>query len=106
MTNAILARTPSSSSVDSKIVNIESSLQQLLENIDEVFWIVSCPDRRAIYISPAVERVWGRKREDVMQSADAWADSVHPEDKPRMLEVFATLQPGSHTYRIVRPDGT
>jgi PAS domain S-box-containing protein len=87
----------------------EERFRQLAENINEVFWITDVTKEQIIYISPAYETVWGRPREDLYRSSQAWVQSIHREDQTRVLEAVRQKQPqGTYdeTYRILRPDGT
>jgi PAS domain S-box-containing protein len=82
---------------------------QLTNHITDVFWIRS-PDMREVhYISPAFERIWGRSVESLYANPQQWADFILPEDRERVLGVFAGLTGDAPSldieYRIVRPDG-
>jgi diguanylate cyclase (GGDEF)-like protein/PAS domain S-box-containing protein len=83
--------------------------QQLADNITDAFWIRS-PDMRDVhYISPAFERIWGRSVESLYAKPQEWTRSIVPEDRERVLGVFAALMGKTRSveieYRIVRPDG-
>lgn len=83
--------------------------RQLAENITDAFWIRS-PDMREVhYISPAFERIWGRSVESLYANPQQWVDFIVPEDRERVLGVFATLAGDAPSldieYRILRPDG-
>lgn len=87
----------------------DEKFRQLAENITDVFWIRS-PDLKEVhYISPAFEKIWGRKAEDLYAHPEKWADFILNEDRERVLEAFSALKgpvPNLDIeYRIVRPDG-
>jgi PAS domain S-box-containing protein len=87
----------------------EEMFRQLAENIREVLFIVTPNPPRMAYISPAYEEVMGRPRQDLFDRADAWIDSVHPQDRDRVLSVFEESMQGVATemeYRLIRADGT
>ncbi len=87
----------------------EEMFRQLAENIREVFFIVTPDPLRMAYISPAYEEVYGRPGHELYERADAWIDSVHPEDRDRVLSVFEQSVQGVATameYRLVRLDGS
>jgi two-component system, sensor histidine kinase and response regulator len=87
----------------------EEMFRQLAENIREVFFIVTPDPLRMAYISPAYEEVFGRPGHELYERADAWIDSVHPEDRDRVLSVFEQSVQGVATameYRLVRLDGS
>jgi PAS domain S-box-containing protein len=59
--------------------------------------------------SPAYDEVAERPRQELYQRADAWIESVHPEDRNRVVSVFEQSMQGVATameYRLVRPDGS
>jgi two-component system, sensor histidine kinase and response regulator len=81
----------------------------LADHITDAFWIRS-PDMRELhYVSPAFERIWGRSTASLYAAPQQWADFTHPEDRARVLDVFAALTRDAASldveYRIVRPDG-
>jgi diguanylate cyclase (GGDEF)-like protein/PAS domain S-box-containing protein len=83
--------------------------QQLADNITDAFWIRS-PDMSEVhYISPAFERIWGRSVESLYTKPQEWTHSIVPEDRGRVLGVFAALMGDTRSvdieYRIARPDG-
>ncbi|MHC1790363.1 PAS domain S-box protein [Solidesulfovibrio sp.] len=89
----------------------EKKFRQLAETIGEVFWLGSPDWKRVFYISPAYERLWGRTTQSLYEAPMSWLESVHPEDRPAVMDAIATLprQPGAvgvfPEYRLVRPDG-
>ena len=87
----------------------EEMFRQLAENIREVFFIMTPDPPRMAYISPAYEEVAGRPRQELYNRADAWIDSVHPEDRHDVVDVFERSLQGVATameYRMRRPDGS
>ena len=84
----------------------EERLRQLVEHINEVFW-VSAPDQSEVfYVSPLYETVWGRSCASLLENPRSLWDAVHPQDQERLL----THQPEADVAgfqgecRIVRPD--
>lgn len=89
------------------LVESEARFRQVAENIREVFWLREARDDRLLYVSPAYEEVWGRRREQLMRNPDTWLESLHPDDRPRIRELWdsdAHLH-FDEEYRIVRDDG-
>jgi len=87
----------------------EEMFRQLAENIREVLFIVTPDPPRMAYISPAYDEVTGRPRQEVYDRADAWIDSVHPQDRDRVVSVFKQSMQGVATtmeYRLIRPGGS
>jgi PAS domain S-box-containing protein len=86
----------------------EERFRQIAENIREVFWITEPRDNKLVYISPAYEEVWGRSCGSLSDVSRNWLDTVHPEDRTRLIEATVTVQTGGDydlEYRIIRPDG-
>lgn len=88
----------------------EESFRQLTEHVNAVFWILSFPEQRVVYVSPAYQRVWGLdpRREVSADFIDTWLHRVHAEDRTRVAAAYqANVLTGNfdEEYRIVLPDG-
>ena len=87
----------------------EERFRQVVENIDEVFWLMDVAKSRVLYVSPRFEQVWGRPLSEAYDSAYAMLSTVYPADRARvkaaMEERFDTGN-FREEYRIVRPDGS
>lgn len=87
----------------------EDNFRQLTENIREVFFLTTPELDQMLYISPAYEEVWGRTTESLYQQPLSWLDSVHPDDRERLIatstEHLQKKQNFEIDYRIVRADG-
>jgi PAS domain S-box-containing protein len=62
-----------------------------------------------VYVSPVYEEVAGRPRQELYDRADAWIDSVYPQDRYHVRSVFEQALQGTATameYRFSRPDGS
>jgi len=83
-------------------------LQQLTDNIPQVFWMLSPDGQKILYVSPAYESIWQRSCSDLLQNPIGMMDSIHPDDRERTSSVFAAMAHGETgiEYRIVRPDGS
>jgi two-component system cell cycle sensor histidine kinase/response regulator CckA len=83
----------------------EKNFQLLTETIDDVFWISSPGIKEIFYVSPAYEKIWGRSRESLYEEPRSYMYSIHPEDRPRVLEWTRDYEK-EIDYRIIRPDGS
>jgi two-component system sporulation sensor kinase A len=85
----------------------EERFRQLAENIDEVFWMFEPDGQRLLYVSPACDVIWGRPRQQLYERPKSFLDSVHPDDRFRVLRGFSG-EPWTYDgeFRILRPDGT
>jgi len=81
---------------------------ELVDNIDEVLWMRDLVEERLLYVSPAFARIWGRPVDDLLRSPALWMESIHPEDRERVVSAVVTnarMGVDHVEYRIVRPDG-
>lgn len=86
----------------------EARFRQLAESIHEVFWMTDVEKNQMLYISPAYEEIWGRSSATLLAAPLDWLESLHPDDRDRVVEaVFHKQATGDYNeqFRIVRPDG-
>ncbi|MEO8408384.1 MAG: CHASE domain-containing protein, partial [Oxalobacteraceae bacterium] len=94
--------------VEHSLHSSEKQLTQVMESIDQVLWTSDFPGGKISYVSPAVERVYGRLPNDFYQDPSLWLECIHPEDRERVSafsETTGKQGKSSIHYRIVRPDG-
>ena len=87
----------------------EDRFRQMAENIHEIFWMMDARHERAFYISPTYAEVFGRTCQSLYEQPRSWLDSIHPDDRTRVIENMEQRQAGVFTdleYRIVRSDGS
>ena len=90
----------------------EERFRQLAENIQDIFWMKDLKTAQILYVSPAYEKIWGRKRESLYANSMDWKNSIHPHDWQRIQAATVKDAENSfqgnfeHEYRIIRPDGT
>ncbi|MGV1100863.1 ATP-binding protein [Thiovibrio sp. JS02] len=85
----------------------------LVNNIPQVFWMVSADYRQVLFISPAYETVWGRSCESLLADPGEWLAAVEEEDRPLLFSIINAItseeprpeQIDFPEYRIRRPDG-
>jgi PAS domain S-box-containing protein len=88
--------------------DMDLNLNQIAENIEQVFWLRDVTSDRVIYASPAFETVWEISCRELYANPYILIESVHPEDR---LQVMVTRPSNDHkpftqVYRIYRPDGS
>lgn len=84
----------------------EERFRQFADNSADVFWIVDVETQQLEYINPVFEQVWGQPREPLLHATAKWVESVHPDDRQRMLTVTPRALAGESPvveYRIIRP---
>lgn len=88
----------------------EEQFRQLTESINEVFFLTAPDLSKILYISPAYEDVWGRSTEILYAQPKSWLDSVHLDDRDRIVAALVRhlqdVQDFVEEYRVVRPDGS
>jgi PAS domain S-box-containing protein len=85
----------------------EERFRQLAENVEAVFWLASPSDSGALYVSPAYEKIWGRKLDSLYADKFAWLEAVVAEDLDGVREHIKKARdvPIDFECRIARPDG-
>ncbi len=89
------------------LMESEKRFRQIFENMDEVL-LWSGDYFQMQYVSPAYEKVWGRKRKSLYDNPAAFVEAIYHEDKPSVLEAFESYaqgEPFDVEYRILQPDG-
>ncbi|MBN8420296.1 MAG: PAS domain S-box protein [Verrucomicrobia bacterium] len=87
----------------------EERFRQIAETIQEVFWISDVAKHQVLYVSPAYERIWGRSCASLQNTPRNWLESIHSDDRDRVLHAATTRQTDGtydEEYRIRRPDGS
>ncbi|MBD2683402.1 MULTISPECIES: PAS domain S-box protein [Nostoc] len=84
----------------------EEKFRQLAENINHVFYIKDI-NGQILYISPSYADIWGQPVDTLYCNSSAWLDTVHPEDRDRIIREIPILRKhcqGEIEYRIIRPN--
>ncbi len=95
--------------IEANLMQSEQRFRQLADNIEEVFWIFDISEKRLIYISPVIEKIWMLPAHDFFENPNLFMESLVPEDRPRVEEIVRRQFQGEKTeveYRISRPDGS
>jgi formate hydrogenlyase transcriptional activator len=105
-------RLDTSSHGEAAVRQSEERFRRMADTIPEVIWITALEPERVLYTSPSFERIWGLKVEELYRSPRLWTETIHPEDRDRVISTFSEWIAGAEInyhdveYRIVRPDGT
>jgi len=83
-------------------------LQQITDNIPQVFWLTSPDKKKIFYISPAYEKIWGLTCDSLMKSPESWLEAIHPDDRQNVIDQLKYQQYGNYSieYRILNTDGS
>ncbi len=87
----------------------EERFRQVVEHIQEVFWMSTADQSAVLYVSPGYEKIWGRSCQSLYENPTSWLDAIHPDDRERVARA-AALRVESRgyleEYRILGADGT
>lgn len=59
----------------------EAQFRQLHQSLSDALWIASADGRTVLYISPAIQQIYGYTPEQMMANPALWLDVVHPDDR-------------------------
>src|ERR1700677_1163575 len=89
-------------------LDTEEQLQQMADNIQEIFWMIDAETKKALYVTEAYETITGRSCQSLLENRSSYEQFIHPEDR---VHVLAKLGEATQTgyfderFRIVRPRG-
>ena len=104
----VLERTAELAETNSKLQENEALFRQLVENIQEIFWLQQLDPPRMLYVSKACEGILGVSEDVIMDDIKNLADRIHPDDHDRARNFYQlkTLEnPVDEYFKFVRPDG-
>jgi PAS domain S-box-containing protein len=81
---------------------------QVLSQIDQAVWVSDAESNQILYVSPVHEEIWRRSLQELYGSNGSWIDTIHPDDRERVLKAALEDQTKvkyDQQYRILRPDG-
>ena len=87
----------------------EARFLQVVENIQEVFWMTDVDRNQILYVSPAYEKIWGYPCESLYKDPSSWWKSIHPDERDRAYQANSKIQATGkydEIFRIVRADGS
>ncbi len=89
--------------------NSEERFRSLIENISEVFHIITLGENKKerIYVSHTYEEIWGRTCQSLYDNPDSWMEIIHPEDIQKVNQAIKNQRESGYfiEYRIIRDDG-
>ncbi len=92
-----------------RLAEERNDMRQVLESIEEAFYLKDVESGKMLLISPSYERIWGLPREELERDPASFMAAVHPEDLPRVEACRAEMAAGGRAfdmeYRILRPGG-
>ena len=92
----------------SELAANRSAQAQLLDVLEDAVWMREINGGPYLFLSPAIERIYGVKAEVFMQDGSYWLNCVHAEDRASVAAKADLLNNHGWAeleYRIVHPDG-
>jgi len=89
----------------------EEWLRRMADAIPEVVWIAELDPEKVLYVNPSFERVWGLSAEELYRQPRLWSETIHPEDRARVIDAFTRWIAGEDVsyddveFRIIQPGG-
>jgi len=83
-------------------------LQQMADNIQEIFWTIDAKSQNAIFANHAYETITGRSLRSLREDPSSYKDLIHPDDRAHILaKLDEATRNGrfDEKFRIVRPEG-
>ncbi len=92
-----------------KVAYERNNIRQVMESIDEAFYLKDSQTGEMLYISPSYETIWGLPLEGLVRNPRSFMAAIHPDDLPEVKERQAAMMAGGPAfdmeYRITRPNG-
>ena len=83
-------------------------LEQMADNIREVFWTIDAKSHSVIYANQAYEIITGRSLRSLIENPISYKDLIHPEERSRVLSKLEDATRSGHfdeKFRILRAEG-
>jgi PAS domain S-box-containing protein len=104
----VLCDTTRRNKAETSLRKTEEQLQEISENVQEIFWKMDAATKEVVYVSKAYETITGRPPSDIRDNPTLYKELIHPEDLPRVLDKLdeaATTGTLDEEFRILRADG-
>ncbi len=72
----------------------EERFRQMADHVQEIFLMIDCSTKRALYVNHAYEVITGRSCRSLQEDPRSYEEAIHPEDRPHVL---AKLEEASRT---------
>jgi PAS domain S-box-containing protein len=104
----VLCDTTEKRAAEASLRESQERLQELAENIQEVFWVMDAKTKQILFVTPTYETLTGYSSAALYEDRLSCERLIHTEDRNRVLqkldEAAATGQ-FDQEFRIVRADG-
>ncbi|MEL6439359.1 MAG: EAL domain-containing protein [Cyanobacteria bacterium J06621_8] len=85
----------------------EEKLESILNSLEEIVWSADVQTNQLLFLNPAAQAVYGRSVTELLDNPHLRLESVHPEDRARVMAALSSSQEVSNDleYRIIQPSG-
>ena len=86
----------------------ENRLSGILNNMTDAVWAISWPDFTHDYLSPSLEKLYGRSKQEFMDNPTLFMEITHPDDQHLTEKAMKQLMEegkAERECRIIKPDG-
>ena len=83
--------------------------EMLLENINNLTFVVDLNPTRVVYVNKAYETMWVGKRDELYNNANDWTKNIHPDDIGNVFKAWEECQKSGEfdeEFRITLNDGS
>lgn len=89
----------------------EVCFRLMAQHSKEVFWFIGLHPERVLYVSPAVESIWGSPVTRFYEDPAFWLRAIAPEDQPRARAVWEACARGGASrfdieYHVIHTEGS
>jgi len=87
----------------------EEILKSILSNMTDVVWSISWPDLKHNYISPSLEKLYGRSKQELLDNPNLFRDITHPDDQhltEKAIKQLLEEGKAERECRIIKPGGS
>lgn len=104
----VLERTLQLQTVHQRLKASEERLESILNALQDVVWSAAIDPFQILYLNPAAAGLFQRPTEDFLINSGLWFETIHPDDRPEVLESMHTITGRGSLdieYRICWSDG-
>ena len=89
----------------------EERFRLLAHHSRDGFWFVELRPERVLYVSPAVEAIWGRTAQEFYENPGTWWDAIDKADRARVRDAWDACADGRNPrfeeeFRVMHSDGS